>query len=38
MEIYINFTGRIGKDAQVINSSNGQFMAVDMVVNNKGKG
>lgn len=38
MEIYINFTGRIGKDAQVINSSNGQFMAVDMVVNNKVKG
>ena len=32
------FTGRIGKDAQVINGKNGSFMSMDVVVNDRANG
>ena len=36
--IYSNFTGRVAKKARVINGVNGQFLSMDLAVNDFSKG
>ena len=36
--IYSNFTGRVAKKAKVIDGVNGQFLSMDMAVNDYSKG
>ena len=36
--IYSNFTGRVAKQAKVIDGVNGQFLSMDMAVNDYSKG
>ena len=36
--IYSNFTGRVAKQAKVIDGVNGQFLSRDMAVNDYSKG
>jgi len=36
--IYSNFTGRVAKQARVIDGVNGQFLSMDMAVNDYSKG
>ena len=36
--IYSNFTGRVAKDAKVVDGVNGQFLSMDLAVNDFSKG
>ena len=36
--IYSNFTGRVAKKAKLIDGVNGQFLSMDLAVNNYSKG
>ena len=36
--IYSNFTGRVAKDAKIVDGVNGQFLSMDLAVNDFSKG